>query len=351
MNETTYTRVPSREITKLLDEVLPSVGAEIDGLHFPKLSAVVLGGGYGRGEGGVLHTANGDCLYNDLDFFVFADGASRSEALAIQNALRGISERWEKRLGIAVDFSPVKNVNALCRVSRTLMYQELLRGWLPVWGTLDLGEWIPAIPPAELPFSEAARLLLNRGMGLMFAVERLLGDKPDADFVMRNMNKAVLGAGDALLLASGCYHWLGEERVQAFSGYARQHGLSGEFVASYERAYRYKLEPQPVLPEKPWEEWRSCRSMFLDAVRRLSGHGKDGSIMEVCKGLREAARAESSVRNMLRWLLRARSLRSLDAFLAPPVVTVLERLYQEMSLNDGKESCSSRLFALWQTFN
>ena len=351
MKETTYTGVPSREITELLDEVLTSIGAEIEVLRLPKLSAVVLGGGYGRGEGGVLHTEDGDCLYNDLDFFVLADGASRSEAAAIQNALRGLSERWENRLGIAVDFSPVKNVKALCRVSRTLMYQELLRGWRPVWGTLDLGEWIPAIQPEELPFSEAARLLLNRGMGLMFAAERLSGEKHDADFVMRNMNKAVLGAGDALLLAAGCYRWLGVERVQAFRGYARQHGIPDEIVASYENAYRYKLEPQPVLPEKPWEEWRRCRSMFLDAVRRLSGHGKDVSAMEVCRGLREAARDAGSVRNMLRWLVRTRSLRSLDAFLSPPVVTVLERLYQEMSLNEGKASCSSRLFALWQTFN
>ncbi len=351
MSETTYTGVPSREITKLLDEVLASIGSEIEELRLSKLSAVVLGGGYGRGEGGVLHTEHGDRLYNDLDFFVLADGASRSEALAIQNALRGVSEHWEKRLGIAVDFSPVKNVNALCRVSRTLMYQELLRGWRPVWGILDLGEWIPAIPPEELPFSEAARLLLNRGMGLIFAAERLSGEKPNADFVMRNMNKAVLGAGDALLLAARCYRWHGEERVQAFSDFARQYGISSEIVASYERAYRYNLEPQPVLPEKPWEEWCSCRSMFLDAVRRLSGHGKNGSAMDVCKGLREAARNEGSLRNMLRWLARARSWRSWDAFLAPPVVTVLERLYQEMSLNDRKVSCSRRLFALWQMFN
>ncbi len=351
MTETAYTGVPSHEIAKLLDGALAGIGAEIGELCLPKLSAVVLGGGYGRGEGGVLHTQQGDCLYNDLDFFVFADGASRRDALAIQNGLKGVSERWEKQLGIAVDFSPVKNVRALCRVSQTLMYQELLRGWKPVWGALDIGKWIPALQPDELPFSEAARLLLNRGMGLMFAAERLSEETPDADFVMRNMNKAVLGCGDALLLAAGCYRWHGEERVQAFADYARQYGISSKIVAMYETAYRYKLEPRPVLPENPWETWRKCRILFLDTVRLVSCQGNDASSEEVCKGLREAARGENSLKNMLRWLVRTRCLRPWSEFFASPVVTVLERLYREMSLNDGRINYSGGLFALWTVFN
>src|SRR5215471_6265158 len=40
-----------------------------------RLEAVVLGGGYGRGQGGVLHTAAGDRPYNDLEFYVFTRGS------------------------------------------------------------------------------------------------------------------------------------------------------------------------------------------------------------------------------------------------------------------------------------
>ena len=351
MMDVAYTGVPSHEITELLDGALADIGKEVDELRLPKLAAVVLGGGYGRGEGGVLHTSQGDRLYNDLDFFVFADGASSQEALVIQNGLKGISERWEKRLEVAVDFSPVKNVRSLCRVSQTLMYQELLRGWKPIWGTLELGEWIPALKTEELPFSEAARLLLNRGMGLMFAAERIAGEKPDADFVMRNMNKVVLGCGDALLLAAGCYRWRGEERVQAFMDYARQLAIPVEFVASYERAFHYKLEPQPVLPEDPWKEWLRCRHLFMVTVQRVSGHGAEASAAEYCKGLRKVAREESSIKNMLRWLWRAKSLRSPNELFLPPVVTVLECLIREMSADDGRTACSSRLLALWKAFN
>src|SRR5882762_1805177 len=40
-----------------------------------KLEAVVLGGGYGRGEGGVLRTVRGDQPYNDIEFYVFLRGS------------------------------------------------------------------------------------------------------------------------------------------------------------------------------------------------------------------------------------------------------------------------------------
>src|SRR5438105_13305058 len=39
-----------------------------------KLEALVLGGGYGRGEGGVLTTDAGERPYNDLEFYIFLRG-------------------------------------------------------------------------------------------------------------------------------------------------------------------------------------------------------------------------------------------------------------------------------------
>ena len=113
MSAANYTAAASAELAELLDRVRAGVAAEVAELHLPKLAEVVLGGGYGRGEGGVWHTPQGDRLYNDLDFFVFSDHASKPERRAIEAALGPISERWEKKLGIAVDFSPVKNLSAL----------------------------------------------------------------------------------------------------------------------------------------------------------------------------------------------------------------------------------------------
>ena len=60
----------------LVDDACAAIGREIDALALPRLAGVVLGGGYGRGEGG----ARGHGLYNDLDFFAITeDGASAAE--------------------------------------------------------------------------------------------------------------------------------------------------------------------------------------------------------------------------------------------------------------------------------
>ena len=151
-----YTLVPSPRIAELLDRALVGIAADIGALKLPGLRAVVLGGGYGRGEGGVLHTASGDALYNDLDFFVFSSGAGRALRDRIDRALRELAGPWTEKLGVAVDFGPVKNCGTLKKVASTLMFQELLRGWKPVWGTPELADWIPALDPRELPFSEIA---------------------------------------------------------------------------------------------------------------------------------------------------------------------------------------------------
>ena len=340
-----YTLAADPDIETLLDRFLPEVASAIGSLHLEKLQAVVLGGGYGRGEGGVRHTPDGGRLYNDLDFFVFADGASIHEAGRIDRELKNLSGRWEKQLGIAVDFGPVKNLTALRKVSSTLMYQELRRGWRPVWGEADPERWIPALEPAEIPFSEAVRLLLNRGMGLIFAGERLARKSQEADFIVRNMNKAVLGCGDALLLAAGKYAWKCSERAAAFDRYAEENRLPAEYAEAYRNAVRYKLEPVPVLPEDPAKEWRSCRRFFLDTVRRTAGTD------DIADGLHRRAAGERSLKNLLRWLLKARTFRPPCRLCDPPVVPVLEMIWSLLAAGEDLPVCPEKLYRLWTRFN
>ena len=145
MNDGSYTAIPSDELAELLDAARRGIAAEAAELRLPKLAEIVLGGGYGRGEGGVRHTPAGDRLYNDLDFFVFSDRAGKRERRAIETALKPISLRWEEKLGVAVDFSPVKNFSSLTKVGSTLMFQELRRGWKPVLGEGKFEKHFPAV--------------------------------------------------------------------------------------------------------------------------------------------------------------------------------------------------------------
>ena len=350
MSDVDYTAIPSAELAELLDQVRAGVAAEVEALRLPKLAEVVLGGGYGRGEGGVRHTPQGDKLYNDLDFFVFSEHASKAERRAIEAALKPVSERWEKKLGIAVDFSPVKNLDSLCKVGSTLMYQELRRGWKPVLGEARFEKHFPELDAARLPVSEAVRLLLNRGMGLVFAGEALRKDG-DPDFIMRNMHKSALGGGDALLLCSRNYRWSGAERVEAFRACAAKNDIPQEFVERYAAAYRYKIEPDPRLPEDPMGLWRQCRSFYLEAARRVAGCTARSAPDAVAAGLGRAVKRERSFKSFLRWTLRRGGIRPLGAAFDPPVATVAGKVCRLLAENADAPACPAELRRLWTIFN
>ena len=79
------------EADGMVADAVSRIGAEIESLALPRLRGVVLGGGYGRGEGGVVEPSGGArTLSNDLDFFAIADeGAPEADTVAAIAAALG----------------------------------------------------------------------------------------------------------------------------------------------------------------------------------------------------------------------------------------------------------------------
>ena len=235
---------------RLVDDAIRAIGAEIDALAIPRLLGVVLGGGYARGEGGVVD-AEGSAprLSNDLDFYVVAeDGASPADLAAIAAALRPVSEKWTARLGVDVDFSPPKTPWRIRHDEERLMIQELVHGYCDVAGKpgAELFADVARRDPSALPAMEAVRLLVNRGAGLLLAAAP--GAEPG--FVARNINKAILGCGDARLIARGGYRWRAEERAEAL----------GDPLYSAAVAWKFRPRPEPVC------DWETARKLWLETV-------------------------------------------------------------------------------------
>src|SRR4051812_18402278 len=69
-----------------------------------RLEALLLGGGYGRGEGGVLKTERGDRPYNDLEFYVCLCGTHWSNARRYSAALHELAETLSGSAGVEVEF-------------------------------------------------------------------------------------------------------------------------------------------------------------------------------------------------------------------------------------------------------
>ena len=306
------------EADRLVDDALRAIGAEIDALAIPRLLGVVLGGGYARGEGGVFD-AEGAAprLSNDLDFYVVAeDGSSGADLAAIAAALRPVSEKWTARLGVDVDFSPPKTPWRIAHDAERLMIQELLHGYCDVAGKpgSELFAGVARREPSALPAMEAVRLLVNRGAGLLLAAES--GASPD--FVARNINKAILGCGDARLIARGGYRWRAEERAESLAD------------PLYSVAVAWKFRPRP---EPPCDR-ETARDIWLAAV--------DGICAE------HPTLRGRSLRAAARWLARRRTLGSPRTLGMDPLVRILDELVP--ALRDRKPFPAS-LRRDWEVFN
>ena len=201
-------------LSLLIEKVRAGV-EEIVGIN--RLEALVLGGGYGRGEGGVLCTAQGDQPYNDLEFYVFTRGNRLLDERRFRKQLEKLGERLSTDAGLHVEFK----IDSLKRLqsSRVSMFSyDLVSKHRMICGAEDLfASSAHHKNSSAIPLSEATRLLFNRCTGLLM-VRELLGSASlndhNADFAGRNIAKAQLALGDAALTVFGKYHWSCRERYE-----------------------------------------------------------------------------------------------------------------------------------------
>ncbi len=318
---------------------LPEIAAAVRDLALPGFAGLVLGGGYGRGEGGVTADHR---LYNDLDFFVLMD-APEAVLPRLAKRLTPVSAAFGARLGLDVDFT-LRTAARLRRDERRLMVQELLHAHVVVAPTdFDLAAWSGTRlhAPSEIPVGEAARLLMNRGMGLEFARRRFAANGGRADgFVLRNLNKTVLGAGDARLIVEGRYAWALAEREAALND------------AAYARACAFKRRPTDgaaatVSPSRRLSAkrmlWQGCAALPLtwDAAFAVWCAAVDALFVRCGGELRRR-----SVRQLVRWLVRRRTLGPLATLGQDCTVRVLETIRVTLAFGVPPETERD-----WEVFN
>ena len=89
------------------------------------LEALVLGGGYGRGQGGVLKTNSGDQPYNDLEFYVFIRGNVLLNERRYRGALQALGGRHSQEANLHIEFK-VYSVEKLRRGAISMFTYDLV---------------------------------------------------------------------------------------------------------------------------------------------------------------------------------------------------------------------------------
>jgi hypothetical protein len=175
-----------------------------------------------------------------------------------------LTEKW----GIEVECK-VLSQQQLLRAAPSMFYYDLAVGHRQTAGITNLfAECSQLKLPGLLPHSEATRLLMNRGTGLLLCGQHLRVpalSSEQTDFVVRNVSKAQLALGDALLTVEGRYHWNCRERHRRLAAFfAAPQSLSAEILEDHKKGVDFKLHPALLNPDRSTlqQQWREVAARW-----------------------------------------------------------------------------------------
>jgi hypothetical protein len=242
---------------------------------YPGTQALVLVGGFGRGEGSVLSEGESIRPVNDYDLvMVTTDRVDRDDLRALRRQLaQSLSVTW-------VDVTP-RFPSSLERLPFTMYNYDLKYGSRVIYGDPAILGRIPSMDPSRMPLIEAELQFFTRLWCFLgsFKIDYLAHppDGADAFFLVNQMSKAILACQDGLLVPEGLYHHSYRERRDRF---LERHGDRAQLAQLVRWATEFKLRPTTHLELDPLELWRSARSIYLQTwqefvhrrYRRFSGN-------------------------------------------------------------------------------
>lgn len=255
------------------------------------LVTLVLSGGFGRGEGGIVRTDKGDHAYNDVDLFLFVKDAT----VVDRSKLHAIEESFSERLRAEVEFGPPTTLHALSLVRPAQIWYDLIHGHRVLAGDPGFTNSFTPSVRNQVPAYEGSRLLLNRGAGLLWVRLAAGGHcaMPDPEFVRRNIWKANLALRDGALIIDGAYTPDWRSRIDAYKAWFGRTKPNAKLlqIEAIERAAEFKTAPyrfpQIENADALVAEWVEA---FLEMESmRLGQSFPDPSAYQAYSGLRETA--------------------------------------------------------------
>ncbi|MDP8231404.1 MAG: hypothetical protein P9L91_01910, partial [Candidatus Zophobacter franzmannii] len=124
-----YTPEGSSKLDALIDSHMKRVVEEVlKRIPARKIKSIILGGGYGRGEGGIIYRDGNEALFNDFDLFVITPNLKRLTLNKMNHELLIVHKELTQEFGIDVDFGPCKSMKFIESAPFWLMFYELKYG-------------------------------------------------------------------------------------------------------------------------------------------------------------------------------------------------------------------------------
>ena len=199
-----------------------------------RMQLAALVGSYARGEGAMRIEGDRTLPHNDYDLLVVLPERQRHDAMRARRA--GLLAA--QQVGVEVDVAVLTEAEFL-RPAPTLFWLDATRGGLRwLGGDEDFIDRQRPVALRQVPLDEAGRLLANRALGL--ALSGLGGTFGDDDVIARHGHKAVMAAGDALLLATARYAATSRERAEELTCLGSTPRVTPWLVEAYWDAMRFR---------------------------------------------------------------------------------------------------------------
>ncbi len=266
-----FTAVGSAEAEAVTEAIVAEVAAAVrQAFSGPELRALLMLGGYGRGEGGVDRSGPVERPHNNLDFLIVAEDSEGKRLPELRARLAATVAPIVQKHGIGMD-TGATTVGRLRRAPSLILWYDMRFGHKTILGDADLMPGMTHFRLERIPAWDARNLLTNRGTLLLINAAVLEQDRPlDAErrrLLVRHVMKAVIGYGDALLFFLGDFHWSYLEKRRRMG---LQAAVSPEFRALYDEAAGFRFEPryEPYL-ERDFVAWMNAVRAALEPVHRL----------------------------------------------------------------------------------
>ena len=243
MSTNSYTVFGSREVEAKIETIVADVGGVVAREMEPsQYRALVLIGGYGRGEGGVEIRDDGEYPHNNLDFLLISTGADADRNARDKDRLSLALEPLRSLHDIGIDIGVVSET-AVRKSPCLVMWYDMRFGHRTVIGDEAFVPSLSRFSVERIPSWDVSNLLVNRGT--LLVINDLLLEKGTwstrvARTVIRHAMKAIIGYGDALLYFNGRYHW---SYVEKQSRMQRLASAPECFRRLYDGAIEFRFRP------------------------------------------------------------------------------------------------------------
>ncbi|MFQ6099697.1 MAG: hypothetical protein ACE5OS_00470 [Anaerolineae bacterium] len=263
----TYTLYDTPEIVATIEADLAFILSEIRAV-VPDMVALILAGGFGRGEGSVIAQDGRVVPVNDYDVHVITHSRNPGVDWA------GLEQRLAAHIGVRwvdIEYTPRRKLRRL----RGQQYGfDLKYGGRVLWGEPNILEEIPPFTAREIRPREVEKLFFTRlwcFLGPVVLDARTDAFSfPDCFFATAQLSKAVVACVEALLIARGVYCVRCAEKMARLQAHAPE---KSALLSLAEWAIAFKLDPGTPAPEADdlAALYDRARDVYLDVFGELLG--------------------------------------------------------------------------------